>query len=76
MAEWRMEITALDGKQKKICIIEAEGLNQAKRKALLEFRALAPDKKNLYLESKSSGLYAIVSDLYDVGEVMLERMDR
>jgi hypothetical protein len=76
MAEWRMEIVALDGKQKKVCVIEADGLNQAKRKALQEFRVLVPEKKNLYLESKSPGLYSIVSDLYDVGEVALERTDR
>ncbi len=73
MVEWRMEIVTSDKNQKSVFIIGAEGLNQAKQRALQEFRMIVPQKKNLYLEAKRPGVYSIISDLDDVGEVMLEQ---
>lgn len=73
MAEWRIEVVTADKKQKKVFVVGADGLGQAKQRALREFRALMPEKKNLFLESKKSGTYVVVSDLYDVGEVSLKR---
>jgi len=75
MVEWRIELVTFDKNQKAVFIIGAEGLNQAKQRALQEFRALVPQKKNLYLEAKRRGVYSIVSDLDEVGEVMLDAMD-
>jgi len=74
MLKWQNTMVLYGENRKKTFTVCADGLNQVKRRTLQEFRKLAPQKKNLYLEVKQPGIYAIVSNLDDVGEVMLERV--
>lgn len=72
MNEWQIEMTIFDVNREIQCLVKADGLNEAKQAAIAEFRKQFPEKKNLYLEAKGKLVYAIVSNLVDVGEVRFE----
>lgn len=75
MCQWQVKIMLLDQKQELDLMLSADGLNQAKQQALKEFKKRSPQRKYLYLEAKQPGVYTIVSNMDDVGEVTLQRVD-
>jgi len=76
MLKWHIQMVTFSADRKLLRFsIEAPDLIKAKQIVLQEFRKQSPGKKNLYLEAKSDGIYTIVSNLDDVGEVKIERVD-
>jgi len=76
MNEWIIELKNIaGGKITGKIIVAATDLQGAKQKAIQESRRYLPERRNLYLEAKGNGVYTIVSDLEDVGEIVIRRHD-
>jgi len=76
MNEWLIELKNIDsGKMSGRIIVAALDLPGAKQKAMRECRKYLSGRRNLYLEAKGNGVYTIVSDLEDVGEIIISRFD-
>jgi hypothetical protein len=77
MNEWLIELKNIaGGKISGKIIVAALDLQEAKQKALQECRKYLPERRNFYLEAKGNGVYTIVSDLEDVGEIVIRRHDQ
>ena len=76
MNYWLIEIKNLSGgKMSGKIIVAALDLHVAKQKAMQECRKYLSVRRNLYLEAKGNRVYTIVSDLEDVGEIIISRLD-
>ncbi len=75
MDKWSISIRTLDEELIHKNIIEAADLATAKQQCLNICKDQFKDKDRLYLESRGKGRYVIVSDLDDVGQVRIERMN-
>jgi hypothetical protein len=76
MNEWLIELNDIGrGKMSGRIIVAASDLTKAKQEAVRECRKYIPGGKNLYLEAKGNRAYAVVSDLEDVGEITIRRLD-
>lgn len=76
MYDWLVEMENIaGGKISGKIIVAALDLHVAKQKAMRECRKHLPERRNLHLESKGNGVYTIVSDLEDVGEIVISRLD-
>ncbi|HDS84982.1 MAG TPA: hypothetical protein ENN97_07305 [Phycisphaerales bacterium] len=75
MVKWSISIRTLDEELIHKNIIEAADLANAKQQCLNICKDQIKDKDKLYLESRGKGCYVIVSDLDDVGQVRIERMN-
>ncbi|MBN2312657.1 MAG: hypothetical protein JXM79_01930 [Sedimentisphaerales bacterium] len=73
MYDWLLSIDS--GKMSGKIVITALDLHVAKQKAIQELRKYLPEKRNLYLESKGNGIYTVVSNLEDVGEIVIRRLE-
>jgi hypothetical protein len=56
-------------------IIAAMDLPGAKQNAMRECRKYLSGRRNLYIETKGNRVYTIVSDLEDIGEIIIRRLD-
>jgi hypothetical protein len=76
MNEWLIELKNIArGRMAGKIIVAAPDLPGAKQKAMQECRKYLPERRNLYLESKGDGVYTVVSDLEDVGEIIISCLD-
>jgi len=76
MNEWLIELKNIgSGKMSGKIIVAAPDLPGAKQKAMQECRKYLSGRRNLYFEAKGRGVYTIVSDLVDVGEIVIRRID-
>ncbi|HEX41409.1 MAG TPA: hypothetical protein ENN81_05040 [Phycisphaerales bacterium] len=75
MVEWHIEMEMFDVRRTMRFTLVAASLSKAKQAVLQEFRKYSPSTRNLYLEAKGDGVYAVVSHLTDVGQVMFQRID-
>jgi hypothetical protein len=76
MNEWLIELKNIaGGKISGKIIVAALDLQGSKKEAMRECRKYLPERRNFYLEAKGNGVYTIVSDLEDVGEIVIRRLD-
>lgn len=72
MIEWQLKMS-LNGIEQQIDVsFQAKGLQDAKQCVLQEVRAILPNRRQLYLEAEGAGVYTIVSDLDEIGRVIIK----
>ncbi len=74
MYKWTVSISSSNEGLIHQDIIEAADLKDVKQQCLNICKCRLKEKTKLYLESLGKGIYSIVSDLDDVGQVKIERL--